>query len=163
MFLALLTLGVVIVNADIALHERAALVDIYQECGGRWWESQSGWLHGDPCANRWYGVSCDPQNSTVLGIDLNPVNTVNILDCKLPPSIGNLTNIEKIYLSSGLAPSYIHGHLPETIQNLHRLRCFYVSHSWIKVCCIVFKFRIKVIGCLFSPHIRLGTYSCIFQ
>lgn len=95
-------------------------------------KSQENWLKGDPCTNLWYGITCDSKNTTVLGMNLNPVSTVNVLRCKLPPSIGNLSNIEKIYLSSGLAPSYLHGRLPSTIARLSQLRCFYVSHSWLE-------------------------------
>ena len=52
--------------------ERAALVDFYHATGGGRWRNTSGWLSGDPCANRWYGIFCDADRSHVTSVFPNP-------------------------------------------------------------------------------------------
>ena len=36
----------------------AALVDAYHATGGARWVNSDNWLHGDPCTNAWFGVTC---------------------------------------------------------------------------------------------------------
>ena len=33
---------------------------LYEEAGGAGWRAADNWLHGDPCADRWYGLVCCP-------------------------------------------------------------------------------------------------------
>ena len=40
-------------------HEVDALVDLYKTCGGQEWLNNENWLVGDPCTNKWFGVTCD--------------------------------------------------------------------------------------------------------
>ncbi len=83
--------------------ERAALVDLYTACGGDKWLHRDGWLQGDPCETKWYGVGCnttrDGMDHVVL-LDPNPRLSFNDLDCELPASIGNLTELVWLYLSN---------------------------------------------------------------
>lgn len=116
-------------GAIVAPQERAALLDLYETCTGHLWVHQHNWLNGDPCEQAWYGVFCDPANSTVLVLDTSPRFAFNLLDCVLPPSLGNLTNLTQLYLSNDLFHSRLHGELPDTLQQLKALRCFYVSHG----------------------------------
>jgi hypothetical protein len=96
---ALLLLSLVSTSLAVDASEREALVDFYNACGGRWWVHQHNWLKGDPCMQQWYGVGCNGTNNTHVTIfDPIPRLSFNFIDCKLPPSIGNLTFLEHLYL-----------------------------------------------------------------
>jgi len=127
--LFLIALAVDLSAADVPAAEREALVDIYNHCGGYRWVHQANWLKGDPCSNAWYGVQCDPTNSTIVFLDPTSRTALNPLYCKIPESIGNLTNLEWLYLSNDVFRSHLHGELPSTMQNLKKLRCLYLSHG----------------------------------
>lgn len=73
--------------------ERAVLVDIYSKTNGAKWINKSNWLIGDPCENKWYGISCDNSNTRVIDIILYNNN----LNGMLPP-IGRLSSIKTIAL-----------------------------------------------------------------
>jgi len=90
---------------------------------------QAGWLNGDPCEQKWYGVTCDSANTTVLQLDTSDRLAFNVLNCELPTSIGNLTNLTQLYLSNDIVHSHIHGQLPSSMAALTHLRCLYLSHG----------------------------------
>jgi hypothetical protein len=56
----------------LAPAEREALVDVFDALGGHKWRNGTGgsgrWLDGDPCANRWFGVRCDPNGTHVVSL-----------------------------------------------------------------------------------------------
>ena len=52
-----------------------------------------------------------------------------MLTGELSPKIGDLVYLTGLYLSNDRTPSQLVGPIPDTIQNLHELRCFYVSHN----------------------------------
>lgn len=127
--LLLWSMLLLVVLGDVPAAERAALVDLYEDCGGRRWVHQEHWLEGDPCTNAWYGVRCDATNSTIVFLDPTSRTALNPLVCKIPPSLANLTNLEELYLSNDIFRSYLHGEIPSSLQNLKKLRCFYLSHG----------------------------------
>jgi hypothetical protein len=63
--------GGVVINSCLAAldaQERAALVDIYVATGGPFWSgstSNTNWLVADPCSNRWAGVVCNIDQTSV--------------------------------------------------------------------------------------------------
>lgn len=68
-FTAVLVAACVVVQADLPLTQKQALVDLYTATNG------SGWAIGnanpwnpntDPCRARWIGVFCSTDNATVL-------------------------------------------------------------------------------------------------
>lgn len=70
--------------AAVDPQERAALVDFYQQCGGKYWVHQANWLNGDPCLNNWYGVYCNgTNNSHVTIFDPIPRLSFNYIHCKV--------------------------------------------------------------------------------
>lgn len=70
-----------------------ALTDLYQATDGESWTENSGWLSGDPCEDSWYGVVCDNQDASVIGLLLRNNN----LDGTLPESSANLTTCITMY------------------------------------------------------------------
>ena len=44
--------------ARVAPREAAALEALYNATDGPQWSRSRAWLHGDPCADEWEGVTC---------------------------------------------------------------------------------------------------------
>jgi len=84
-----------------ALSERNVLVTLYQETDGENWANNTNWLSDRPICD-WYGITCT--NGHVLEIVLMS----NGLKGKLPPEIGQLTNLDYLNLKNneltGLPP-----------------------------------------------------------
>ena len=58
--------------ATVPRWERSALVDLYSATGGEHWRNSSAWLSGDPCADRWFGIFCNTDDSHVTAVFPNP-------------------------------------------------------------------------------------------
>ena len=43
---------------QVADTERQALVKLFERTNGEGWKRRNNWLKGDPCSNRWFGISC---------------------------------------------------------------------------------------------------------
>jgi hypothetical protein len=41
---------------------------LYNATAGAQWKQSQNWLTGDPCADLWFGVMCDPDTSAVLSV-----------------------------------------------------------------------------------------------
>ena len=98
--------------------ERLALEEIYNSTAGPNWtvsmhyRSQTPWLVGDPCVEKWRGVQCNSEKS-VVSLSLGSFG----LRGTLPPSIGNLTGLSTLTLvSNGLE-----GTIPTEVGYLSRL------------------------------------------
>ena len=99
--------------SSIPASERQALVDLYDSTNGvHWWEN-GNWngVVGTECT--WWGVSCSPDGTTVQQLIL----TDNNLKGTLPPTLGNLGNLE--YLALG--ENQLTGSIPAEIGNLTNL------------------------------------------
>lgn len=77
----------------------------------------------------WFGVYCDALNETVLSLDTSPRLAFNDVSCVLPTSLGQLSNLQELYLSNDIDHSHVRGQLPESMTNLTSLRCLYLSHG----------------------------------
>ncbi len=64
--LVLLSLAVAVgVHGDVPSAQRDALAAFYDATGGPKWATTGKWLTGDPCTWGWFGVACDPSNTTI--------------------------------------------------------------------------------------------------
>ncbi|KAJ4462420.1 putative leucine rich repeat domain protein [Paratrimastix pyriformis] len=93
--LALLLFGVAL--AQIPDFELQVLTDLYDVTNGGQWQASDNWKNGkDPCTVglEWYGITCDTNGSHVITIDL----TLNNLQGPIPPSISQLSHLERLYL-----------------------------------------------------------------
>lgn len=54
--------------AAVPVLERTALVQLYNSTNGDNWVNADGWLEGDPCMDRWFGVDCDTALLHVTGL-----------------------------------------------------------------------------------------------
>jgi len=110
------------VYGAIPQKEREALIALYNSTNGDNWEDNSGWkeppLHTDGFAlpgteNKWYGITCDADNTTVVRIDLNN----NHLEGPIPSELENLTNLQCLYI----AGNQLTGIIPTALSNLSNL------------------------------------------
>jgi hypothetical protein len=66
--------------------ERRALVEFFDATGGQHWGNATGWLSGDPCEDRWFGIFCNAARSHVVEVFPNPRESGNSLQGTLPAS-----------------------------------------------------------------------------
>ncbi|NOY97481.1 MAG: T9SS type A sorting domain-containing protein [Chlorobi bacterium] len=95
-----------------------ALVELFNATNGWQWERNDNWLEGP--VSGWYGITVDPI-SGVTRIDLRENN----LNGQIKPGIGELKNLEELYLSSNL----LSGNLPPELMSLPKLRMLYLSRN----------------------------------
>lgn len=102
--------------------EREALIALYNSTNGDNWIIKSGWKASTPhtdgfalpgTENKWYGITCDEGNAMVLRIDLNKNHLVG----PIPPELGNLTNLQHLYISE----NQLSGSIPTTLSDLTNL------------------------------------------
>ena len=83
--------------------DREALVALYNATDGLNWRNNTNWLSGRPLGE-WHGVTTDA-NGRVTHLDLRSNN----LSGRIPPELGNLSNLEEMILGdnplSGRVPS----------------------------------------------------------
>jgi Leucine-rich repeat (LRR) protein len=108
------------VQAAIPAEERSALIALYNAANGDSWYHSSGWktppLHTDGFAmpgteDAWYGITVSGGHVTVISMDSNRLNG------SIPPELGNLGNLEELWLSA----NQLSGSIPPELGNLSNL------------------------------------------
>ncbi|MDE2937306.1 MAG: hypothetical protein OXR67_00070 [Chloroflexota bacterium] len=92
--------------------DREALMALYDATGGPTWHSSETWASANPFSE-WAGVSTDAQGR-VTGL----IITDNGLEGKLPPELGNLSNLEDLTLIY----NRLNGGIPPELGQLANLR-----------------------------------------
>jgi len=82
------------VIAVVPSTQQNALVLFYGATNGTHWETNTNWLNGDPCSNRWFGVTCDDSDTNILALDLG----YNNLRGYLPQEMEMLIFLEELDL-----------------------------------------------------------------
>ena len=93
--------------------DRAALVTLYNATDGPNWDSSSNWLTDAPLGD-WRGVRTDANTGRVVGLELG----WNQLTGPIPAELGNLANLERLWLSS----NQLSGPIPAELGNLANLK-----------------------------------------
>ncbi|WP_273953525.1 leucine-rich repeat domain-containing protein [Curvibacter cyanobacteriorum] len=86
------------VPAALPAPQTQALISLYQATQGPQWRRQDGWLQGDPCAQRWLGVRCNPEGTEVIGLHLPG----NQLEGPLPEALRDLRGLQTLDLRHNL-------------------------------------------------------------
>ena len=115
---------------DACPNDRAALDALYSSLKGENWDnngsndgSTAGWgSDTDHC--RWYGVQCDENTGKVVALTLN----ANLLSGSIPPEIGELGCLERLYLHK----NQIEGTIPASITKLTRLKELLIDRNRIQ-------------------------------
>ena len=114
------------VHAAIPASERAALIALYNSTDGDNWSNNDGWkttpLHEDGFAIpgtecTWYGISCTGDSVTTLDLRSNQ------LSGSIPDELGNMANLEYLYLMG----NQLTGSIPVELGNLISLQYLYLS------------------------------------
>ncbi|MBV5294546.1 MAG: hypothetical protein JZU58_19565 [Curvibacter lanceolatus] len=105
MVYGLLVWGCSAAQATLPVQQKQALIDLYQATQGPLWRQAAHWLQGDPCQQRWQGVSCSADGQAVIGLHLPG----NRLQGALPDSFTALDTLESLDLRGNLGLS---GRLP---------------------------------------------------
>jgi hypothetical protein len=79
--------------AQISNNESNALKALYEKTGGRNWFHQENWKEAPGTENTWYGITCDPANTTVLKIELSGDNLQGVLPADMD-AFSNLTTLD---------------------------------------------------------------------
>ena len=91
--------------------DQEALVALYKSTDGGNWNNNTNWLTDEPL-NRWHGVST--QGGRVTGLHLGDGG----LRGKLPPELGNLTQLRELWLGGD---NDLEGEIPDEMSRLSRL------------------------------------------
>ncbi|WP_051443427.1 hypothetical protein [Curvibacter gracilis] len=85
-------------QAALPVQQKQALIELYQATQGPLWRQAANWLQGDPCQQRWQGVSCRADGQAVIGLHLPG----NRLQGALPDSFTALDTLESLDLRGNL-------------------------------------------------------------
>ena len=96
--------------------DRAVLVELYNATNGANWADNTNWNSSAPLGS-WRGVSTDA-SGRVTGLFLD----TNELTGSIPSSLGNLTNLEMLWL----ADNELTGSIPSSLGNLTNLKWWYL-------------------------------------
>ena len=97
--------------------DRAALTALYHATDGPRWTRNDQWLTAAPLSE-WRGVTVDA-NGRVIELDLRE----NRLTGEMPPELGNLAALSRLYLSE----NRLHGEIPRELGNLSNLQWLALS------------------------------------
>ena len=121
----------------------SALVAFYNSTNGDSWNNNTNWLDNTKPLNTWHGVSLENNRVTQLALGGNNLTGT------IPPEIGNLTELLRLYLWSNqltgnippeignlikltyvdLAPNNFSGGIPNEIGNLINLETLWLNQS----------------------------------
>jgi Leucine-rich repeat (LRR) protein len=99
-----------------------ALLSFYQATGGSGWTNNTGWaVSKNPC--NWFGVNCVGNRVSSIVLEQTPNDPGNNLVGSIPGSIGNLTGLVTLDLSS----NELSGGIPTNIGRLKKLTALDLS------------------------------------
>ena len=99
--------------------DREMLVALYNATDGPNWDQNENWLSHQP-VGQWYGVTTD-DSGRVTELDLHD----NHLSGKMPPELGNLANLQFLYLNY----NQLSGEIPPELGNLANLEDLGLSYN----------------------------------
>ncbi|NIM11055.1 MAG: hypothetical protein GTO45_03635 [Candidatus Aminicenantes bacterium] len=124
-FFLVLILSSNLVSGAIPTQERAALISLYNNTNGDNWTNNSEWkmppLHTDGFAmpgteDSWYGIMVSENHVKKIGM------VENNLTGSIPPELGNLSNLQDIWLWD----NKLTGNIPSELGNLINLSWLYL-------------------------------------
>lgn len=134
-----------VTQAAIPVGERWALKVLYNSTDGDNWSNNSNWMGATGSECTWWGVVCDPGETTVLEINLGSNNLVgsltkelgafghlevlnlsyNQLADKIPMQLGSLKKLRWLVLNN----NQLYGDIPANLGDLHSLEVLYLQYN----------------------------------
>ncbi len=105
----------------VAHPDYAPLADLYNATNGPAWTLKTNWIT-DPNPCNWYRISCKNNRVTSIGLSSNR------LIGTIPASLGNLTNLENIYLDR----NQLTGSIPASLGILPKLFALNLSYNQLR-------------------------------
>ena len=100
-----------------------ALKALYSSTNGKNWRYNDHWLEGDPCSNKWYGITCSPTGR---------VTHISMIDNELvgylPPQISKASELVELTLSS----NKLKGEIPPEIYAMKSLQELSLDDNQLK-------------------------------
>ena len=87
------------VQGQVSSEQVDSLVALWNSTEGSSWTDNTNWPTGDPCANNWYGITCDSSNITEIRLVNNNLNGT------LPPSA--IFDLPYLVTLCVLSPSFV--------------------------------------------------------
>ena len=103
--------------------DRAALVALYNATGGADWTINTNWLTNE-ALSEWHRVETDA-DGRVTALRL----VANGLSGEIPASLGDLANLQELYLND----NELTGTIPPALENLAQLRVFHIHNTGLCV------------------------------
>ena len=102
--------------------DRDVLIELYNATNGDGWHRNANWKSNKPISE-WYGVTTD-SSGRVTELDLSE----NALTGRIPPALGNLTNL----IGLDLSWNQLTGTIPPTLGNLTNLKYLILSTNKLR-------------------------------
>jgi Leucine-rich repeat (LRR) protein len=106
---------------DIPQTEKEALLALYNSTNGNNWTNKTGWDFSTPVTSGWFGITVG--GGHVTGISLGN----NKLSGTIPTEIGQLTQLEHLYLNN----NELNGVIPATVGQLIKIRNLNLGYNQI--------------------------------
>ena len=100
--------------------DKQALEDLYYYMGGVAWVKSDGWMKGDPCGDKWFGVCCS-ESGRVTELRMPS----NLVLGQLTSSIASLTELEVLVLYN----NSMQGALPPELFSMDKLQIVDLSSN----------------------------------
>ena len=122
-----------VMHGAIPSWERAALIALYNSTNGDSWDNKVGWKNppldidgfAEPGTEyQWYGITCDGSKTTVTKIALPDNNLYGTI----PPELGDLSNLQYLYLGS----NQLTGSIPPELGSLLNLESLYLHSNQLE-------------------------------
>ena len=101
-------------------NDKMILESFYHSTAGSDWTTTTGWLKGDPCQDKWYGIKCSLDGRVT---EINLPN--NSLTGQLPYQLGALDKLEALRLQN----NYIGGQLLQGIMDIKTIKVLDLSSN----------------------------------
>jgi hypothetical protein len=117
-WLLLLISSSVLFAAHTDPDEKAALLVLYDEMGGKSWFNSDKWDEAnEPCQDNWYGITCDTNGFHVTEINLSENN----LEGEIPVEIGSFPELTSLNLRKNNLSGKVPGEIRKLAKNLQVL------------------------------------------
>ena len=121
-------------DCETSARDVDALTTFYRETNGTHWLYQTRWLQGDPCNQKWWGITCDYRKATFSRTtwgDVTELFFYRDLQGRIPKEIGMLSSLTSLVLRGDPYDDekVLHGPIPPELGELKALTVLDLSEN----------------------------------